>query len=138
GKKVNRIYKTVWNEKTRTFVAVSELTSARGKRSGSSSVGNGTASSSARSRGALALGAVVLSGAGLLGASVPALANVTVGDSEAVTGNSIIFSGGAGSINLNSGTISGLTASSITANGTNAVTTGQLYTTTQALATVTS
>lgn len=33
---MNRVYKTIWNEKTGTYVAVSELSHARGKRSGSS------------------------------------------------------------------------------------------------------
>src|SRR3546814_19975910 len=50
GKKGNRIYKTVWNEQTRTFVAVSELARARGKRSGSS-VNTGAAASGTKLRG---------------------------------------------------------------------------------------
>src|SRR3546814_14093618 len=77
GKKVNRIYKTVWNEQTRTFVAVSELARARGKRSGSS-VNTGAAASGTKLRGALALGAVALAGAGFLSACVSALADVPV------------------------------------------------------------
>ncbi|AEC21061.1 Autotransporter adhesin [Pusillimonas sp. T7-7] len=127
----------MWNEQTRTFVAVSELARARGKRSGSS-VNTGAAASGTKLRGALALGAVALAGAGLLSASVPALADVTVGNEPAVSGSSIEFSGGAGSINFaDGGTISGLADGSIDQNGTNAVTTGQLWTTNNALATVT-
>ncbi|NYT84960.1 YadA-like family protein [Pollutimonas harenae] len=135
---MNRIYKTVWNEQTRTFVAVSELTNTRGKRSGSSSVVGGATSSSAKFRGVLAWGAIVLSGAGLVGASIPALADVTVGNEQAVSGNSIEFSIGAGNINFaDGGTISGLSVVALTADGTSAATTGQLYTTTQELTDVT-
>ncbi|MGB6102992.1 MAG: YadA-like family protein [Pusillimonas sp.] len=84
----------------------------------------------------LSLGAVVLAGAGLLGASASALADVTIGGEPPVAGNSIVFSNGAGTINMNGGTISGLTDSALVSGGTNAVTTGQLWDTNEELATV--
>nr|MCE2680931.1 ESPR domain-containing protein [Burkholderiales bacterium] len=37
---INRVYRLVWNEQTNTWVAVSELTRARGKRSSSSNLVN--------------------------------------------------------------------------------------------------
>ncbi|ROT45619.1 autotransporter domain-containing protein [Pusillimonas sp. NJUB218] len=65
---MNRVYKTIWNEKTGTYVAVSELSHARGKRSGSS-VQKSCAESMLRS------GVLALAGAGLIGVAGTAVAD---------------------------------------------------------------
>jgi len=117
---MNRFYKSIWNERTRTFVAVAENARSRGKRSAST-----------RKAASALLGAAAV---GLAGA---ALADVTIGDSTTpvqTDGNSIQFSGAAGAIDFqNGGTISGLTASTLASGGTNAATTGQLWQTNQDL-----
>src|SRR5690554_2001504 len=64
---MNRVYKTIWNEQTGTYVAVSELSHARGKRSGSS-VQKSSAGSMLRS------GVLALAGAGLMGVAGTAAA----------------------------------------------------------------
>jgi autotransporter adhesin len=132
--KVNRIYKTVWNEQTRTFVAVSELTRARGKRSGASvACGGGAGWLGTR----LALGVAALVGAGMMSVSLPAFAEIVLQDSTSpieVDGNGIVFSNGAGSIQFtNGGTITGLSNGSVAAGSTQAVNGGQLYTVQQNL-----
>ena len=135
---VNRVYKTVWNERTRTFVAVSELAHARGK---SARTSVGSVSSRARLSGLLSLAAAVLAGAILSSMGAPAFADVSIDDSVSpvhADGNSIQFSNGAGVVDFqDGGTISGLTASTLVSNGTNAVTTGQLWQTNEDLVTVT-
>ncbi|NLN69095.1 MAG: hypothetical protein GX143_13210, partial [Alcaligenaceae bacterium] len=100
---MNRIYKSIWNEQTGTYVAVSENVKAKGKRSGAS-----------------LLAGVVLAVA--MGASAQAQ-TVTVGDDPAVGGNSIVFSSG-------TGVIRGLDTFDITdlSNSNRAVTAGQLNT----------
>jgi len=65
---MNRVYKTIWNEQTGTYVAVSELSHARGKRSGSS-VQKSSAGSMLRS------GVLALAGAGLMGVAGTAAAD---------------------------------------------------------------
>src|SRR5699024_7415117 len=57
---MNKIYKLIWNQHTKTFVVASELASARGKRSASAASG-----SSQRKRPSRLVGA--LAGVGLLG-----------------------------------------------------------------------
>jgi len=71
----------------------------------------------------------------------PAFADVSIDDSVSpvhADGNGIQFSNGAGTIDFqDGGTISGLTTSTLVSNGTNAVTTGQLWQTNEDLVTVT-
>lgn len=106
---MNRIYKSIWNEQTGTYVAVSENVKAKGKRSGSS----------------------VLAGA-LLAVAMGTTAqaqSITVGDNAPVTGNTIEFSSGSGKISGLDGTfdISQLDNANL------AVTAGQLNTVNQAV-----
>lgn len=87
GDVMNRIYKTVWNEQSRTFVAVSENTKARGKRSG-------------QSTGRLAIASIVLAGVGLAGFSVTSTAaddaitfNADTGSTDVSLGQAVTISG---------------------------------------------
>ena len=132
---MNRIYKTVWNEQTRTFVAVSELARSRGKRSGASVAACASVTASIGTRLSWVSGALAAAGLMLFGAS--ALADVTLPNSLGdinTDGAEIIFSNGAGSIRfLQGGTIDGLTATALAANSTAAVTGGQLFSVSQSV-----
>ncbi|WKU19113.1 ESPR-type extended signal peptide-containing protein [Advenella alkanexedens] len=106
---MNRIYKSIWNEQTGTYVAVSENVKAKGKRSGSS----------------------VLASA-ILAVTVGAYAQaqtVKVGDEEPVNGNRIVFSSDTGTIDGLSGTFDIADVN----NANLAVTAGQLNTVNQAV-----
>ena len=104
---MNKIYKSIWNEQTGTYVAVSENTKARGKRSSS----------------ALLASAILAAVVG----TAQAQETITVGNEESFTGNEIIFSS-------NAGTITGLTSVGLSEDGTNAATTGQVWTVSNDLA----
>ncbi|MFA5703718.1 MAG: YadA-like family protein [Advenella sp.] len=98
---MNRIYKSIWNEQTGTYVAVSENVKAKGKRSGSS----------------------VLAGA-LLAVAMGTTAqaqSITIGSDPANSylGDSIVFSA--------PGTISGLGEGLVEVGSTQAITGGQLF-----------
>lgn len=84
GTIVNRIYKTVWSEQAGTFVAVSEISKGRGKRSGSSV--------------SKAAGAIALAGASAL-VMGNALADVVIPEGE----NRINFTSPNGRIDFGSG-----------------------------------
>ncbi|KAA0890599.1 YadA-like family protein [Pusillimonas sp. ANT_WB101] len=83
---MNRIYRTLWNEQTGTYVAVPEIAKSRGKRSGSS-VGTGARGAAPAGAWTLTLCALALMGAGLLGSGQVAFAQALTGSSLAVTGD---------------------------------------------------
>ncbi|NYT75409.1 YadA-like family protein [Alcaligenaceae bacterium] len=86
---MNRIYRTLWNEQTGTYVAVPEIAKSRGKRSGSS-VGTGARGAAPAGAWTLTLCALALMGAGLLGGGQVAFAQALTGNSLAVTGNATV------------------------------------------------
>ena len=124
---MNHIYKTIWNEQTGTFVAVSENKAAKGKRSSSCVKGGKRSSFSAR-MGLLAL----------LTASALAVSNAWAvveipgdGQDNAINftspGGTIQFVGGGSIVGLSSLTISGvLSADQITVGGESVATLTQL------------
>lgn len=83
---MNRIYKTVWNEQTGTFVATSEITRSRSKRSGK--VAAATALAAALSYGGVAMAQVdsVSGTAGEIVVTPGGPGDVTIGLDPAVTG----------------------------------------------------
>ncbi|HYG41601.1 MAG TPA: ESPR-type extended signal peptide-containing protein, partial [Bordetella sp.] len=111
---MNKTYRTVWCEATRTFVAVAENVRARGKRT-----------SGARM---LARAALVVAIAGGLGA---AQATVSIPDSTTPAdwdGNEILFSDGSGRIVFNQGgTVTGLDDAALNAGSTDAATGRQVH-----------
>ncbi|MHC3922830.1 YadA-like family protein [Alcaligenes nematophilus] len=124
---MNHVYKTIWNEQTGTFVAVSEHKKAKGKRSSSCVKGGKRASFSAR----MGWGA-------LLTASALAMSNAWAaveipGDGQnnlidfTSPGGTIRFAGGGSIVGLSSLTISGaLSADQITVGGESVATQAQL------------
>ncbi|XJC78652.1 YadA-like family protein (plasmid) [Delftia tsuruhatensis] len=124
---MNHVYKTIWNEQTGTFVAVSEHKKAKGKRSSSCVKGGKRASFSAR----MGWGA-------LLTASALAMSNAWAaveipGDGQnnlidfTSPGGTIRFTGGGSIVGLSSLTISGaLSADQITVGGESVATLAQL------------
>ncbi|WP_321291529.1 YadA-like family protein [Alcaligenes phenolicus] len=124
---MNHVYKTIWNEQTGTFVAVSEHKKAKGKRSSSCVKGGKRASFSAR----MGWGA-------LLTASALAMSNAWAaveipGDGQnnlidfTSPGGTIRFTGGGSIVGLSSLTISGaLSADQITVGGESVATQAQL------------
>ncbi|WP_415817920.1 ESPR-type extended signal peptide-containing protein, partial [Bordetella tumbae] len=111
---MNHLYRSIWNEESRTFVAVPETTKARGKRSSGARL--------------LARGALAVAIAGAMGA---AQATVTIDDSTAPSswdGNEIVFSDGTGRIEFSGGgTVTGLTDASLNAGSSEAVSGRQLF-----------
>lgn len=97
---MNRIYKSVWNERTATFVAVAENTKSCGKRS---VAGRGPAHGATQGIQGRALRSLVgaLLGAGVL--AQPALAQVTDGWELIVDGSSPFHVIPGGTFSLNSG-----------------------------------
>ncbi|MBX6963013.1 YadA-like family protein [Alcaligenes faecalis] len=124
---MNHVYKAIWNEKTGTFVAVSEHKKAKGKRSSSCVTGGKRSSFSAR-MGLLAL----------LTASALAMSNAWAvveipGDGQnnlihfTSPGGTIQFTGGGSIVGLSNLTISGvLSADQITVGGESVATLTQL------------
>ncbi|KGP00962.1 hypothetical protein JT27_14140 [Alcaligenes faecalis] len=125
---MNHVYKTIWNEQTGTFVAVSEHKKAKGKRSSSCVKGGKRASFSAR------MGWVALLTASALAMSNAWAAVEIPGDGQnnlidfTSPGGTIRFTGGGGSIvGLSSLMISGaLSADQITVGGESVATQAQL------------
>ncbi|MGO3870064.1 MAG: YadA-like family protein [Alcaligenes sp.] len=124
---MNHVYKAIWNEKTGTFVAVSEHKKAKGKRSSSCVTGGKRSSFSAR------MGLVAL-----LTASALAMSNAWAvveipGDGQnnlinfTSPGGTIQFMGGGSIVGLSNLTISGvLSADQITVGGESVATLAQL------------
>ncbi len=120
---MNRIFKSIWSAKTRTFVAVSELAAARGK----ATTGGQSAQPAAAHRWTLRPLYAVLMGAGLMTGSVVLAQQIQVGDEPPVTGSSIVFTG-PGSIQFqNGGTLSGLSSGTLSSASSDAVTGAQLF-----------
>ncbi|MBW4790642.1 YadA-like family protein [Alcaligenes faecalis subsp. faecalis] len=124
---MNHIYKTIWNEQTGTFVAVSENKAAKGKRSSSCVKGGKRSSFSAR-MGLLAL----LTASALAVSNAWAVVEIP-GDGQDNTinfsspGGTIQFVGGGSIVGLSSLTISGvLSADQITVGGESVATLTQL------------
>ncbi|UTM00349.1 YadA-like family protein [Alcaligenes sp. NLF5-7] len=125
---MNHVYKTIWNEQTGTFVAVSEHKKAKGKRSSSCVKGGKRASFSAR------MGWLALLTASALAMSNAWAAVEIPGDGQSnlidftSPGGTIRFTGGGGSIvGLSSLMISGaLSADQITVGGESVATQAQL------------
>nr|WP_321303171.1 YadA-like family protein [Alcaligenes faecalis] len=124
---MNHIYKTIWNEQTGTFVAVSENKAAKGKRSSSCVKGGKRSSFSAR-MGLLAL----LTASALAVSDAWAVVEIP-GDGQDNTinftspGGTIQFVGGGSIVGLSSLTISGvLSADQITVGGESVATLTQL------------
>ncbi|WP_283738214.1 ESPR-type extended signal peptide-containing protein [Alcaligenes faecalis] len=124
---MNHIYKTIWNEQTGTFVAVSENKAAKGKRS-SSCVKGGKRSSFSSRMGLLAL----LTASALAVSNAWAVVEIP-GDGQDNTinftspGGTIQFVGGGSIVGLSSLTISGvLSADQITVGGESVATLTQL------------
>ncbi|WP_045931865.1 YadA-like family protein [Alcaligenes faecalis] len=124
---MNHIYKTIWNEQTGTFVAVSENKAAKGKRS-SSCVKGGKRSSFSTRMGLLAL----LTASALAVSNAWAVVEIP-GDGQDNTinftspGGTIQFVGGGSIVGLSSLTISGvLSADQITVGGESVATLTQL------------
>ncbi len=125
---MNHVYKTIWNEQTGTFVAVSEHKKAKGKRSSSCVTGGKRSSFSAR------MGWVALLTASALAMSNAWAAVEIPGDGQnnlidfTSPGGTIRFTGGGGSIvGLSSLMISGaLSADQITVGGESVATQAQL------------
>ncbi|QRF89700.1 hypothetical protein CLH39_05420 [Alcaligenes faecalis] len=124
---MNHVYKTIWNEQTGTFVAVSEHKKAKGKRSSSCVKGGKRASFSAR------MGWLALLTASALAMSNAWAAVEIPGDGQnnlidfTSPGGSIRFTGGGSIVGLSSLTISGaLSADQITVGGESVATQAQL------------
>ncbi|WP_368935229.1 YadA-like family protein [Alcaligenes faecalis] len=124
---MNHIYKTIWNEQTGTFVAVSENKAAKGKRSSSCVKGGKRSSFSAR-MGLLA----VLTASALAVSNAWAVVEIPGdGQDNAINftspGGTIQFVGGGSIVGLSSLTISGaLSADQITVGGESVATLTQL------------
>ncbi len=124
---MNHIYKTIWNEQTGTFVAVSENKAAKGKRSSSCVKGGKRSSFSAR------MGLLALLTANALAVSNAWAVVEIPGDGQDNTinftspGGTIQFVGGGSIVGLSSLTISGvLSADQITVGGESVATLTQL------------
>ncbi|QCP82951.1 hypothetical protein D0C27_14110, partial [Alcaligenes faecalis] len=124
---MNHVYKTIWNEQTGTFVAVSEHKKAKGKRSSSCVKGGKRASFSAR------MGWLALLTASALAMSNAWAAVEIPGDGQnnlidfTSPGGTIRFTGGGSIVGLSSLTISGaLSADQITVGGESVATQAQL------------
>ena len=124
---MNHVYKTIWNEQTGTFVAVSENKTARGKRSSSCVKGGKRSSFSAR------MGLVSLLTASALAVSNAWAAVEIPGDGQnnlinfTSPGGTIQFTGGGSIVGLSNLTISGvLSADQITVGGESVATQAQL------------
>ncbi|QTC01526.1 YadA-like family protein [Alcaligenes sp. SORT26] len=124
---MNHVYKTIWNEQTGTFVAVSENKNAKGKRSSSCVAGAKHPSFAAR------LGLAAILTASALGMS-NVWAAVEIPDEGldnvinfTAPGGTIRFTGGGSIVGLSSLTIAGvLSADQITVGGESVATQGQL------------
>ncbi|MBY6348195.1 hypothetical protein E5C31_19720 [Providencia rettgeri] len=128
---MNHVYKTIWNEQTGTFVAVSENKNAKGKRSSSCVAGAKHPSFAAR------LGLAAILTASALGMSNVWAAVEIPGDglgnviNFTAPGGTIEFTGGGSIVGLSSLTIAGvLSADQITVGGSTVATTAQLDATT--------
>ncbi len=124
---MNHVYKTIWNEQTGTFVAVSENKTAKGKRSSSCVKGGKCSALSARMGWAacLTVGALAVSNAWaaveIPGDGQSNLINFTA------PGGTIQFTGGGSIVGLSSLTVSGaLSADQITVGGESVATMAQL------------
>ena len=128
---MNRIYKTVWSEQAGTFVAVSENSKGRGKRSSSSVLKSGGVAAM------LAAGALLMNGAAA-DVVIPEGGNEITFNAP---GGRIVFSGGGGSITgLSALTVSGTlnanqivigSAAALNAASMQVVSGGQLFQTNQ-------
>ncbi|WP_372372768.1 YadA-like family protein [Alcaligenes faecalis] len=124
---MNHVYKTIWNEQTGTFVAVSEHKKAKGKRSSSCVTGGKRSSFSAR----MGWGALLTASA-LATSNAWAVVDIPGGGQDNVInftspGGTIEFLGGGSIVGLSSLTISGaLNADQITVGGESVATLTQL------------